>query len=73
MHQINGGFVDVGLNGDCSRKVSDRPTTKQHTVPLAYFIASVRTNNYNKFDGIMQTNSTINNVEMVIRFITHFH
>ena len=23
---------------------------------LAYFITSIKTNNYNKFDGVMQTN-----------------
>ena len=32
---------------------------KQHTVPLAYLIASIKTNNYNKFDGIMQTKFSI--------------
>ena len=32
---------------------------KQHMVPLAYFIVSIKTNNYHKFDGIMQTKFSI--------------
>ena len=39
VHQTNGGFVYVGLNADGLRKVSKR----QHTVPVAYFIASIKT------------------------------
>ena len=32
---------------------------------VAYFIASIKTNNYNKFDGIMQTNLTRDKVDIV--------
>ena len=67
VHQTNGGFVYVGLNADCSRSLY-MTTTKQHTVPVAYFFASIKTNNYNKFDGIMQTNLSRDKVEIVIRF-----
>ena len=49
MLQTNGRFVYVGLNANCLCKISKR----QHTVPLAYFIASIKTHNYDIFDGIM--------------------
>ena len=39
VHQTNGGFVYIGLNADCLHKVSKW----QHMVPLAYFIASIKT------------------------------
>ena len=71
MHQTNGGFVYVGLNADCSRTVSERQQ-RNNIVLLAYFIASSKTNNYNKFDRIMQTNLSRDKVEIVIRFTTPF-
>ena len=37
MHQTNGGFVYVGLNANCSRKVSERQQSNNIMVPLAYF------------------------------------
>ena len=43
-------------------------TRKQHLVLLADITASIKTNNYNKFDGIMQTNLSRDKVEVVIRF-----
>ena len=33
-------------------------------MPLAYLTASIKTNNYNKFDGIMQINLTRDKVEI---------
>ena len=41
---------------------------KQHMVSLAYFIALIKTNKYNKFDGIMETNLSRDKVEIVICF-----
>ena len=58
------------LDSQCFHK--NGTTTKQRTVPLAYFIASIKTNNYNKFDGITQTNLSRDKVEIVICFTTPF-
>ena len=66
MHQTNGGFVYIGLNADCSRKVSKR----QHK--LVYFLLHQSRHNYDIFDGIMEMNLTRGKVEIVIRFITPF-
>ena len=57
LHQTNGGFVYVGLNSDCSRKVSKRQQRNNIWCRLRIFSASIKTHNYDKFDGIMQTNS----------------
>ena len=55
MHQTNGGFVYVVLNYVRVKFLSDH----NETTYGAYLIAFIKTNNYNKFDGIMQTKFSI--------------
>ena len=57
VHQANGGFVYVGLNANCSRKVSERQQQNNIQCRLSFLLHQSRqTINYNKFDRIMQTN-----------------
>ena len=74
VHPTNGGFVYVGLNADCSRKVSVRQQRNNIRCCLHILLHKSRQiMNYNKFDGIMQTNLSRDKVEIVICFTTLFH
>ena len=73
VHQTNGRFVYVGLNADCSRKVSERQQRNNIQCRLRILLHQSRQIiNYNKFDGIMQTNLSRDKVEIAICFTTPF-
>ena len=69
VHQTNGGFVYDGLNADCC-VVSEQQ--QRNNIRLHILVHQSKSNNYNKFDGIMQTNLSRDKVEIVTRFPTPF-
>ena len=64
MHQTNGRFVYVRLNADCSPKVSERQQRNNTSSDGAacVFCCINLEDNYNKFDGNMQTNVRLSSI-----------